>query len=47
MASVLLLPMVLTGCGSGQDEAVQERAAAFEAAVTAQDWARACALHGG
>lgn len=40
----LLLPMVLTGCGSGQDEAVRDSAAAFQDAVAAQDWAQACAL---
>jgi hypothetical protein len=43
-ALALLLPMVLTGCGSGQDDAVRDRAAAFEDAVAAQDWARACVL---
>jgi hypothetical protein len=43
-ASALILPMILTGCGSGQDEAVRDRAAAFEDAVAAKDWAGACAL---
>ncbi|MFE6645620.1 hypothetical protein ACFVJS_03595 [Nocardioides sp. NPDC057772] len=43
-ALALLLPVVLTGCGSGQDEAVRERAAAFEDAVASEDWAGACAL---
>ncbi|MFI5627092.1 hypothetical protein ACIA03_26780 [Nocardioides sp. NPDC051685] len=44
VAQALLLPMILTGCGSGQDEAVRDRAAAFQDAVSAQDWARACEL---
>ncbi|MEU0268669.1 hypothetical protein [Nocardioides sp. NPDC006303] len=44
MGLALLLPMVLTGCGSGQDQAVRDSAAAFQDAVAAQDWARACAL---
>lgn len=43
-ALALLLPMILTGCGSAQDEAVRDRAAAFQDAVSAQDWARACEL---
>ncbi len=43
-ALALLLPMVLTGCGSGQDKAVRDSAAAFQDAVAAQDWAQACAL---
>ncbi|MFE3998711.1 hypothetical protein ACFX43_07910 [Nocardioides sp. YIM B13467] len=43
-ASALLLPMILTGCGSEQDEAVRGKATAFQEAVAAQDWARACAL---
>ena len=43
-ALALLLPMILTGCGSEQDEAVRERAGAFQDAVAARDWAQACAL---
>lgn len=43
-ALTLLLPVLLTGCGSGQDEAVRGRAAAFEDAVAGEDWAGACAL---
>ena len=44
VALALTLPMILTGCGSGQDEAVRERAGAFHDAVSSGDWARACAL---
>ncbi|WP_328529582.1 hypothetical protein OG984_29220 [Nocardioides sp. NBC_00368] len=40
----LLLPMILTGCASGQEDAVRDSAAAFEDSVTAKDWAGACAL---
>ncbi|GGR55435.1 hypothetical protein J2S40_002523 [Nocardioides luteus] len=43
-APALILPLILTGCGSGQDEAVRESAADFNAAVSAKDWARACDL---
>ncbi|MEI7058996.1 hypothetical protein WBG06_24450 [Nocardioides sp. CCNWLW239] len=43
-ALAALLPLTLTGCGSGQDEAVRDRAAAFHEALAAQEWARACAL---
>jgi len=43
-ALALLLPMILTGCGSGQDEAVRDSAAAFQDAVAAQNWGEACAL---
>lgn len=43
-ALALLLPIVLTGCGSGQEEAVRDRATAFKNAVAAQDWASACEL---
>ncbi len=43
-ALALVLPMILTGCDSEQDEAVRERAGAFQAALSAQDWDSACAL---
>lgn len=43
-APALALPLVLTGCGSAQDEVVRESATAFLDAVSAQDWARACDL---
>ena len=43
-ALALLLPIILTGCGSGQEEAVRDRATVFQKAVAAQDWAGACEL---
>nr|WP_218861536.1 hypothetical protein [Nocardioides panzhihuensis] len=36
--------MILTGCGSGQEEAVRDRATVFQKAVATQDWAGACEL---
>lgn len=36
--------MILTGCASGQEDAVRDSAGAFQDAVTAQDWPGACAL---
>lgn len=43
-ALALLLPLILTGCGSAQDEAVRERAGEFNDAVAGRDWAHACTL---
>ena len=43
-ALALLLPMILTGCASGQEDAARDSAGAFHDAITAQDWASACAL---
>lgn len=40
----LLLPTILTGCGTSQDEAVRDSAASFQKALATQDWADACAL---
>lgn len=40
----LLPPLTLSGCGSGQDQAVRERAQFFEDAIVAKDWAGACDL---
>ncbi|GGU37787.1 hypothetical protein [Nocardioides albus] len=43
-AMALLLPMVLSGCATGHEDAVRDRAADFQEAVAARDWARACAV---
>ncbi|WP_067438888.1 hypothetical protein [Nocardioides jensenii] len=44
VALAVLLPITLTGCGSGQEDAVRNAASAFQDAVHDQRWDRACAM---